>query len=96
MSGTDLAGVTPRHWGDPEAPYYEKAMLCRAVENEIYFASVNNAVRYQESATCVVGPEGDLIASAPYGEETLLVVDLDLSQATGLYARRFNPDWYTT
>lgn len=94
MSGTDLAGVAPRHWCDPEAPYYEKAMIARAVENEIYFASVNNAVRYQESATCVVGPEGDLVASPPYGEEALLVVDLDLSRATGLYARRFKTDWY--
>lgn len=94
MSGTDLAGVTPRHWGDPRAPYYEKAMIARAVENEVYFASVNNAVRHQESATCVVGPDGELVASAPYGEETLLVVDLDLSRATGLYARRFNPAWY--
>ena len=94
MSGTDLAGVTPKHWCDPQAPYYEKAMIARAVENEIYFASVNNAVRHQESATCVVGPEGDLVASAPYGEEALLVVDLDLSRATGLYARRFAPDRY--
>jgi predicted amidohydrolase len=94
MSGTDLAGVTPRYWGDPEAPYYEKAMIARAVENEIYFASVNNAVKYQESATCVVGPEGELVASAPYGEETLLVADLDLSRATGLYASRFNSSFY--
>lgn len=94
MSGTDLAGVTPRHWGDPEAPYYEKAMLCRAVENEIYFASVNTAVRHQESATCVVGPDGELVACLPYGEEALLVADLDLARATGLYARRFNPAWY--
>jgi predicted amidohydrolase len=94
MSGTDLGGVTPRHWGDPAATYYEKAMLCRAVENEIYFASVNTATRHEESATCVVAPDGALVASAPYGEETLQVVDLDLSRATGLYARRFNPAWY--
>jgi predicted amidohydrolase len=94
MSGTDLAGTTPRHWLDPRAPYYEKAMLCRAVENEIYFASVNTAVRHQESATCVVSPDGGLVASAPCGEEALLVTDLDLARATGLYARRFNPAWY--
>ena len=94
FTGSDLSGPTLTTWGDPAAPYYEKAMIARAVENEIYFASVNNAIRHQESATCVVAPDGKLLASAPYGEEALLVVDLDLTRATGLYARRFNPARY--
>lgn len=94
FTGSDRAGRTPVRWGDPDAPYYEKAMLARAVENSIYFASVNNALRHQESATTLLGPDGDLLAHVPYGEERLLVHDLDLARATGLYARRFNPALY--
>lgn len=94
FTGSDRAGTTPRRWGDPDAPYYEKAMLARAIENSIYFASVNNALRYQESATSLLGPDGDLLAHVPYGEERLLVADLDLSRATGFYARRYDPAVY--
>lgn len=94
FTGSGRAGLTIRRWGDPGSPYYEKAMIARAVENSIYFASVNNALRFQESATSLIGPDGDLLAHVPYGEERLLVCDLDLSRATGLYARRFNPALY--
>lgn len=91
MTGSDATGMTLSRWGDPDAPYYEKAMIARSVENTVYFASVNYALRYQESATSLIDPEGDCIAFVPYGEEALLVHDLDLSRATGLIARRFNP-----
>ncbi|MCO5176523.1 MAG: carbon-nitrogen hydrolase family protein [Thermomicrobiales bacterium] len=96
VTGSDNAGHVPAYWGDPDAPYYEKAMVVRALENTVYFASVNYAVRYQESATSVVGPDGDRIAHVPYGETRLLVADLDLSRATGFYARRYNAASYPT
>ncbi|HEU5431555.1 MAG TPA: carbon-nitrogen hydrolase family protein [Thermomicrobiales bacterium] len=94
LTGSDLAGPTLTRWGDPAAPYYEKAMIARSVENTIYFASVNYAMRYQESATSLVDPDGACVAYVPYGEERLLVHDLDLSRATGLCALRFNPAFY--
>ena len=55
----------------------------RGIENTIYFASVNYAFRFQDSATTVIGPEGDCLPYVPYGEERLLIHDLDLSLATG-------------
>jgi predicted amidohydrolase len=94
LTGSDRTGATLTRWGDPRSPYYEKAMVARSVENSIYFASVNYAMRYQESATSLLGPDGDCLAYVPYGHERLLVYDLDLSRATGLYARRFNPAFY--
>jgi len=94
FTGSDRAGATLARWGDPAAPYYEKAMIARAVENAIYFASVNCALRYQDSATSLLGPDGDCLAHVPYGEEQLLVHDIDPSLATGLYARRLNPAFY--
>lgn len=94
LTGSDETGVTLTRWGDPAAPYYEKTMIARCAENTVYFASVNCAMRYQESATTLVGPEGDLIAHVPYGEEQLLVCDLDLSRATGFCARRYNAAFY--
>ena len=86
MTGSDHSGASIERWGDPESPYYEKAMMMRSVENTIYFASVNYALRYQDSATSLIGPEGECLASVPYGQERLLVHDIDLSLATGLCA----------
>jgi predicted amidohydrolase len=94
LTGSDQTGPKLERWGDPGAPYYEKAMVARSVENTVYFASVNYALRYQESATSLLGPDGDLVAHVPYGEERLLVCDLDLARATGFCARRYNPAFY--
>ncbi len=94
LTGSDRTGPTLTRWGDPESPYYEKAMIARSVENTVYFASVNYAFTYQESATSLIDPEGELVAHVPYGEEELLVQDLDLARATGFIARRFNPEFY--
>ena len=94
LTGSDRAGATIQRWGDPASPYYEKAMIARAVENTVYFASVNYAMRFQESATTLIGPEGECVAHVPYGEERLLVHDLDLARATGFCARRYNPAFY--
>lgn len=94
VTGGDGRGTTPRYWGDPAAPYYEKAMMLRAIENGIYFASSNYALPDAETATCVVGPDGHCIAQTPYGDDTLLVADLDLAAATGRYARRYAPERY--
>jgi hypothetical protein len=81
-------------WGSPEAPYYEKAMLMRSIENTIYFASVNYALKYQESATSLITPSGECQAYLPYGEEGVLVQSIDVAKATGLLAGRYAPERY--
>ncbi len=91
-TGSDRTGLRLTRFGSPEAPYYEKAMQCRALENTIYFASVNYAFRFQESATCVIGPNGACQAHLPYGEEGVLVQTLDLREATGGLAARYAPE----
>src|SRR5215831_17434117 len=58
LTGTHAGGPRLSEWGSSEAPYYEKAMMCRSIENGIYFASVNYAVRHQESATALIDPTG--------------------------------------
>ena len=93
-TGSDHTGSVPPRWGDPASPYYEKAMMCRALENGIYFASVNYAFRYQDSATSIIGPGGQLVAHLPYGEEGVLVHEIDLDAATGLLASRYAPERY--
>ncbi len=94
FTGSDNDGPMLERWGDPHAPYYEKAMVARAVENTVYFASVNNALRFQDSATSLIGPDGELVAHVPYGEEMLLVCDLDLNRASGFYAQRLDASSY--
>ena len=93
-TGSDKEGVALNKWGDADSPYYEKAMICRSVENTIFFASVNYAMRYQESATSIIDPSGKCLAYLPYGKEGLLVHELDTSEATGLIAARYSKELY--
>lgn len=92
--GNNSTGRIPMGWGDPDGPYYEKAMLCRAIENGIYFASVNYAFAFQDAATSVIAPDGSCLAHQPYGQAGMLVQKLDLAEATGLLAQRYAPDRY--
>ena len=93
-TGSDRTGSQPSEWGSPDSPYYEKAMMCRGLENTIYFASVNYAFRYQESATSLISPTGECLAHLPYGREGVLVYDINLDAATGLLASRLAPGRY--
>lgn len=81
-------------WGNKDNPYYEKAMMMRAMENTIYFASVNYAMRFQESATSLMAPDGKCVVHQVYGDEGVIVADIDTSTATGLLAKRFNEKLY--
>jgi N-carbamoylputrescine amidase len=93
-TGTEREGVRLTGWGSPEAPYYEKAMMMRGIENTIYFASVNYALRFQEAATSLIDPSGRCQAHLPYGEEGVLVERIDPEKATGLLAARYAPERY--
>lgn len=94
ICGGPNSARTVTAWGQTNNPYYDKAQVCRSVENTIYFASVNYALEQQESATCLISPDGECLAWAPYGREVLLVHDIDPAAATGLLARRYNPSRY--
>jgi len=93
-TGCEKKGVQLEEWGAASSPYYEKAMAMRARENTIYFASVNYALRFPESATSLIDPSGTCQAFLPHGEEGVLVQSVDLEKATGLLARRYAPDRY--
>jgi predicted amidohydrolase len=93
-TGSDQAGVRLTEWGAASAPYYEKAMMMRSIENTIYFASVNYALRFQESATSLIAPSGQCQAYLPYGQEGVLVEAINVEEATGLLATRYAPERY--
>jgi hypothetical protein len=79
---------------EASSPYYEKAMMMRSRENTIYFASVNYALRFQESATSLIAPTGECQAYLPYGQEGVLVQAINVEEATGLLAGRYAPERY--
>lgn len=93
-TGSEQAGVQLTEWGAASSPYYEKAMMMRSRENMIYFASINYALRFQESATSLIAPTGECQAYLPYGQEGLLVQSINAEEATGLLARRYAPERY--
>ncbi len=88
-AGSNISGPSLTEWGHKDNPYYEKAMMMRSIENSIYFASVNYALRFPDSATTVMAPDGNHLASLPYGKEAVLVTDIDPSLATGNLAKRY-------
>jgi predicted amidohydrolase len=82
------ASYRPVTFADPANTFHEKAVLCRAAENTCYFASVNCASEGAGITSAIARPDGTLQCYQPYGQEGLLVADLDLSTATGLLASR--------
>ena len=94
FSGSNTDGVLLKDWGSMDNPYYEKAMMMRALENTIYFASSNYGSLYPESASSIIAPDGRCLAYQAYGTTGIIVADIDLEKATGLLARRFKPQLY--
>ena len=94
FGASETGGPTLTEWGHKDNPYYEKAQMLRAMENTIYFATSNYASRYPESASAIIAPDGTCIAWQPYGVPGIATAELALEQATGLLAKRFNPDLY--
>lgn len=93
-AGNEVEGLAVEGFGAASSPYYEKAMMCRALENAIFFASVGYALRYQEAATALISPEGECLDHLPYGQPGLLLADIDPDTASRVYARRFAPETY--
>jgi len=94
FTGSDAGGVLPTAWGSMDNPYYEKALMMRALENTIYFAGSNYTTRYPESASAIIAPDGTCLAYQAYGVPGVLVADIDLEKATGYLAKRFKPELY--
>lgn len=78
----------PTSYGDPRNTFHEAAARCRAAENTVWFATVNCAGDGSPTTSAVAAPDGTIVAWQPYGDAGLLVVDCDISQATGLLASR--------
>jgi predicted amidohydrolase len=81
-------GYRASTFADPMNTFHEKAMLCRAAENTCYFASVNCAIDGASTTSAIIGPDGGVLAWQPYGQDGVLVADLDLAAASGHLASR--------
>jgi predicted amidohydrolase len=75
-------------FADPANSFHEKAALCRAAENTCYFATVNCASGGSPTTSAVVRPDGTLLCYQPYGQEGVLLAEIDITAATGLLAAR--------
>ncbi len=84
----EAGSYRPITFGDPANTFHESAVRCRAAENTCFFASVNCASEGSGTTSAIARPDGSLLCYQPYGQEGLLMADLDLSEATGLLARR--------
>jgi predicted amidohydrolase len=89
---TTEGGPQPTRWCDPSNPYNEKALLLRAIENTVYVAAANAAGPDQGSATCIIAPDGTLVASVEYGRVGVVAADIDLDLADRRMALRWAPE----
>lgn len=85
-------GSLPTGWCDAANPYNEKAIMCRALENTVYVAASNVAGPDQGSLTCIIAPDGRLVASVPYGTVGVVAADIDLDAADRRLALRWAPE----
>ncbi len=84
----ESGGYRPATFADPANSFHEKAVLCRAAENTCFVATVNYASAGSPTTSAFVRPDGTLFSCQPYGQEGLLIADVDLAEATGLLAAR--------
>jgi predicted amidohydrolase len=82
----------PATFADPANSFHEKAALCRAAENTCYFATVNYAAECSATTSALIDPDGQAVAWQPYGQEGVLVAEVDTTKATGLLAKRCRTD----
>lgn len=94
FAGSDTTGEKLTEWGHKKNPYYEKAAMLRAMENTIYFASVNYTTHFSEAATALIAPDGQCVAHQAYGEPGILIAEIDKEAATGKLAKRFRQELY--
>jgi len=94
FGGSNTTGVPLTEWGNKDNPYYEKAMMMRALENTIYFASSNYASLYPDSGSAIIAPDGKCIIHETYGKPGVIVADIDPELATGLLAKRCKNELY--
>jgi len=94
FAGSNTEGPQLTEWGAKDNPYYEKAMMMRAIENTIYFASINYASTYPESASAIIAPDGTCVAHEVYGRTGVIVADINPDKATGFLAKRFKNALY--
>ena len=81
----------PTSFADSRNTFHEASFLCRAAENNCFFAAVNCASAGSPTTSAVVRPDGTLLCHQPYGQAGLLLCDLDPAEATALLAQRYKP-----
>ena len=70
----------PNDW---KIPIHQAMIVTRAAENTIWFASCNACLTpHQNCRSLIVAPNGTLAAQSELGREQLVVVDIDIDQAT--------------
>ena len=82
----------PKHFADPKNSFHEKAALCRAAENGCYFATVNCALPGSTTTSAFVDPDGNLIKHQPYGQEGILICEIDTQKAQSVLPGRLRPE----
>lgn len=55
-------------------------LISRAAENVMYVASANSTSQKQLAPTCIIDPDGNVIAIAPMNEDHLLTAEIEIAE----------------
>jgi omega-amidase len=55
-------------------------LVSRAVENVMYVLSANSTSQGQMAPTCIIDPDGSVLAAAPWNEEYLLATEVEITR----------------
>lgn len=55
-------------------------LISRAAENVMYVLSANSASHQQRAPTCVIDPDGNVIAAAPLNQEYFLTAEIEITE----------------
>jgi predicted amidohydrolase len=64
---------------------WEHVLIARAVENNVFVCSVNNAAAPQALASCVIAPSGDVLLRTATQTEQIVSCELDLASTRPAY-----------
>ncbi len=75
-----------------QAPVWRSHLISRAAETQRFVLSANNAATDQQSPTCIIAPDGNVVAEVLSDRLEMLQADLDLSCVSDWYLNQCRND----
>lgn len=76
----------------PRDVIWKHVLITRALENQMFIVSVNNAASPQSLPSFVISPSGEIIVESPVQQVWSIKIDIDLDQTNDYYLNQIRSD----